>query len=188
MTFHFISITALLLSFNTWAASCYQVDNKDIVVEWTAFKTPSKVGVGGSFPKVSLTSVNKSDSVKSFIKKAAITINADAISTGNKARDAKISKYFFGNMRKGKKIKASVVSMSSKSLVIKLVLNGKTLNVPMKYTLDANRLEATGYMDVLDASLSKSLAAINKACKALHQGKTWSDVALKLTVSFSKCS
>lgn len=163
------------------------VDQKDITVGWTAFKTPAKVGVNASLPGITLTSKNKGKSVKEIIKKAAITIDATAVSSGNKSRDKKIAKHFFGNMKNGPTIKASVVSMNKKAIKIKLMLNNKSIVVPMSYTLNDSMLSAKGHLDVLDVALGKSLGAINKACKALHEGKTWSDVNLNFNVKFTKC-
>lgn len=167
---------------------CYLVSNDDITVGWTAFKTPAKVGVKGVLPKVKYTGKNKLTSIESVIKAASITIDTNSVATKNPARDKKISSYFFGNMKKGKMIKAKVKKMSKKSLDIELTANGETRVVPMSYKLKDGKLTAKGHLDVLDFAMGKSLAAINKACFALHEGKTWSDVELNLQVKFSKCS
>lgn len=189
MTIHaFITtIVFIVVSSQTFAKTCYQVNNKDISVEWFAYKTPAKVPVKASLPSVTLTSEAKSTTMKKLIKQAKITIDASKVSSGNKARDKKIAKFFFGNMKNGQEIKASVVSMNAKKVGIKLMMNNKSLVVPMAYTMDGMMMKAKGHLDVLDLALSKSLSAINKACRALHEGKTWSDVALELSVKFTKC-
>jgi polyisoprenoid-binding protein YceI len=190
MYFHFIiTLSSLLLAQVTYAkAPCYSVKNKDITVGWTAYKTPAKAGVKGRLPKLKYTGKNKVTSIESLIKSASLTIDTNSVATKNPARDKKISSFFFGNMKKGMIMTAKVKSFSKKSLNIAITANGKTKVVPMSYDLNDTQLTAKGYIDVLDFSMGKSLAAINKACFALHQGKTWSDVEINLKVSISKCS
>lgn len=189
---HLITLISLLLSQTIFSLTpkkpCYSVSSKDITVGWTAFKTPAKAGVKGVLPKVNYTGKNKLTSIESIISSASLTIDTNSVATKNPARDKKISSYFFGNMKNGKMINARVKKLSKKTLNIELTANGKTKVVPMSYKLKDGKLTAKGFLDVLDFSMGKSLAAINKACFALHEGKTWSDVELNLQVNFTNCS
>ncbi len=63
-----------------------------------------------------------------------------------------------------------------------ITINKLQKEVSMKYAYDNNILTLSGEIDVLNWSLDKPLASINKACYALHEKKTWSDVSLKITV------
>ena len=190
MFFHNLFILlALVFTTSTFAKECFTVNNENIVVSWTAFKTPKKVGVGGSFPNVTYTGKKTTaESIKTLIRGASVTIDGGKVETKNASRNKKIADYFFGNMMKGTDIKAKVIKLSKDMLTMDLTMNGITKKVPMSYVIDNNILKANGFMDVLDFSMSKSLKAINKACYALHEGKTWSDVELSLEVKFPKCS
>jgi len=57
-------------------------------------------------------------------------------------------------------------------------MNGVTKTVPLKYSFSNGIFDANGVIDILDFSASKALSSINKACFALHKGKTWSDVSI----------
>ena len=72
-------------------------------------------------------------------------------------------------------------------MILALTLNGQTKEVPLTYTFEGNKLEAQGAIDVFDFVLNDQLAEINKACYALHEGKTWNDVGIALSAQFSSC-
>jgi len=188
MVFHNLFILcSLIITTSTFAKECFTVKEKDILVDWVAYKTPKKLGVGGNLPKVTFTGLKKADSLNKMIKSASLTIDTKTVETKNASRNKKIVKYFFGNMKAGHGIKAKMTKMNKKMITMDLSMNGITKKVPMSYSLKGNTLKATGYIDVIDFSLSRSLKAINKACYALHEGKTWADVKLDLTVKFTKC-
>lgn len=181
-------MTILFLSFQTQADDCVNIDNNDVEVKFVAFKTPAKVGVGGALKGFQIMKDKKAKTYKDIMKSASISIDGDSVYTNNKARDKKIVKNFFQNAKDGGDIKAVVTKMSSKKMKMDLTFNGITKNIPMTYKFENNTFNAKGFIDVLDFSASKSLKAINKACYALHEGKTWSDVELELVAKFKPCS
>jgi hypothetical protein len=73
---------------------------------------------------------------------------------------------------------------------VAVTMNGITKNVPMNYTFNKGDLSATGNIDILDFSANKALSSINKACFDLHEGKTWSDVAIGFAtnIKFELCN
>ncbi|GAB4014521.1 MAG: YceI family protein [Bdellovibrio sp.] len=167
-------------------AECLQISEKDLLVKWTAFKTPAKVGVGGQFSTFKFDGKNKGTSIKDITYGLGLKIDHQSVSTGNEARDAKIAKFFFSTT-KNKEIFARVTKIDDKNITLKVNMNGVDRDVPMSYTILGNELKAQGVIDVFDFSMNKQLAAINKACMALHEGKTWSDVNLELTAQFKAC-
>ncbi|PIP94139.1 MAG: hypothetical protein COW00_07985 [Bdellovibrio sp. CG12_big_fil_rev_8_21_14_0_65_39_13] len=181
-----LALSALLLSQSLYA-ECFQVSEKDLTVKWTAFKTPSKVGVGGAFSKFTFDGKTRSTSIKDITYGLGLKIDHQSVDTSNQARDAKIAKFFFSTM-KGKEILARVTKIDDKNITLKVNMNGVDRDVPMNYTILGNELKANGVIDILDFSASKQLSAINKACLALHEGKTWSDVNIELTAQFSSCN
>lgn len=179
---------ALSFSFTISAKECFTINTDDMAVNWTAYKTPAKDGVGGALKKFTIDYDKKAKSIKDIMKSAMISIDGSSVFTNNKARDKKIVKHFFQNAANNGNLKALVKKYTSKRFVMDLTFNGITKSVPMKYEIKNNTMTARGHIDVLDFSASKSLKAINKACYALHEGKTWSDVALELVASFKPCS
>lgn len=151
------------------------------VVTWTAFKTPKKVGVNGSFSQINI-SATESEDLKSFILSAKAEIEAQSVSTGLEERDQKLSKFFFKPMKK-KSIEASIISFKEKSILMLLSMNGVKKEITMNLENKDNKtLMLTGSIDVLNWSLGKELSALNKACMDLHEKKTWNDVELKIEV------
>ncbi len=172
------SLAALLVS----SAFAYEAHN--IEVEFTAFKTYLKKGVKGKFEKVTLHS-QKADSLEAMLLNTAVTIDTKSINSGNKARDAKLVNKFFLVQNNGS-IEAKIVKVDPKTLTIALTLNGITKNVPLKYEVEHDEVEAKGVIDLGDFDMLPSLRSINKACYALHQGKTWQDVDIEFELTFDK--
>lgn len=180
-------LIALSLSFSSMlSAECtYSVGSID--VSWKAFKTPAKAGVGGSFKGLNYSGDKSGKSIDAIVNSASITIDTDkkSVHTKDKSRDGKIAKFFFSTMSGGEQIKANVKKFTKKRLTLAVTMNGKTVDVPMNYKIDGNNLKADGVIDVFDFGMVKQLEGINKACRALHEGKTWNDVEIFLNVAFN---
>ena len=182
----FLIATLLTFSLSSYAQDCtYTIKSQDVKLKWTAFKTPLKKGVPGSFNKYGIKKQYSGKTLREALTSVKFSIDTKSVNTKNEARDAKIAKFFFGNMA-GDKITGRLKSWSKKVLTVELTMNGITKDVPLEAEVEGNEFIAEGHIDVLDFSLAKSLAGINKACLELHQGKTWSDVELELKAKFLK--
>jgi polyisoprenoid-binding protein YceI len=159
-----------------------------VSVTWTAFKTPMKAGVGGTFDKIAFTPLHKSGkNFNELFKGATLTINETSVNSGNKGRDAKLIKYFF-DMMEGAEIHAKVINIQSESnekgkpktgiMTTEITMNKVVKVVPLKYVYDQGKLRATGTIDLFDFKAAPALQALNIACFDLHQGKTWNDVTI----------
>lgn len=180
-------IASFLLSTSLFADCTYTIQKEDFTANWTAFKTPAKVGVSGRFRDLGLKKeILKEKDLKSALNGLTFNINAKSVWTRNASRDAKLIKYFFSNMKNKSMITGFIKEYDDEDLLLHVNLNGTSKDVPMKVTLSDSIMSAKGTIDVFDFALSDNLSAINKACKTLHKGKTWNDVALELKVNFSK--
>ena len=183
------SLSLIFLLFLTTVAAAenctYKINANDFKVSWVAFKTPLKVGVGGKFTKLGVKNATGS-SFQDLVQGISFNIDTASTETGNKDRDAKIVKYFFENMDKSADITGETLSYEKKVLKVRLNMNKYTRDIPLKVTKTETSFEAEGVIDVFDFALNKSLAGINKACETLHEGKTWSDVEIKLEAKYSK--
>jgi len=189
MNFKAIIFTAglILSSAPTLAASCYSYDKKGLDIKWTAFKTPKKLGVTGSLPNYSVSGKMKGSSVADLLTGQKIDIRVNKVASGNEGRDVKIVKFFFGGLVGGDTMTAKVKDVTKDMINMELILNGKKHEVPLMYTMKGMKLSAKGHMDILDFGMSKQLSALNKACYAMHEGKTWSDVTLSLETTLKSC-
>ena len=182
----FLISLSLLLSSSLVYSACLETSAEKIMVKFTAYKTPLKLGVSGKFTKKSLLKKAKGSTWLEATLNNTLTMDASEIDTGDKARDKKISKFFFEN----KTLKATIsrVSEKKKQLTMNVLMNGKLVKkVLMTYSFKNNKLSAAGYVDALDFGMNKQLSALNKACLAKHEGKTWSDVKIDLVADFGSC-
>jgi hypothetical protein len=148
-------------------ASAYNFDLTKSVLTWTAFKTPDKVGVPGTFNDIKLEG-------------NMFTINAKTVNSNNEIRDAKLKTFFFDNLSDSL-ITGSYGAISNGKIPVTIKMNGieKTFDFDFIETDTANVV--TGSIDILkDFSGNAALEAISEACKELHLNKTWSDVNLQV--------
>lgn len=164
------------------AASAYALEVQSTTITFTAFKTYAKKGVSGVFDKISVTTA-KADTVIQLLENATANIDTSSVNSGNKGRDAKLVTNFF-HVQNVKKIKATITSVKKDMLLLQLTMNGKSVNIPMSYNVEENTILAKGVIDLADFAMIKSLKSINKACYALHQGKTWQDVNISFTMQY----
>ena len=179
----FIGLSSFSLS--ALGEGCVQTSNKDVLVQFTGFKTPKKVGVKGLFSSVKIKK-HRGKSWQSAILNNEITIDASKISSGDAGRDVKIATFFF----KGQSIRARFVKLNEKArtLVLSVTMNGVTQsNINMFYKVQEKTLVAKGQLDVLKFQMSKHLSDLTKACYEKHQGKTWPGVDVQLTVKMKPC-
>jgi hypothetical protein len=180
-------VTTFFSSLTSFAKDCkYTVKGNNVEVSWTAFKTPSKVGVGGQFRELGLPEIIEASSLEELFNKTAFNIDSASVYTRNSGRDAKIVKYFFQPMMGGLNITGGFQYESQENISLKLKMNSVEQKIPMKITQTDNNIKGEGIIDVFDFSLKKSLMGINKACFDLHQGKTWNDVEIAFSFKFNK--
>lgn len=67
-----------------------------------------------------------------------------------------------------------------------LTLGAVTKEVPLRLKAEAAEVQMSGNISVLDFSLGENLARITRACYALHEGVTWPDVVIDVTVTLRR--
>ena len=172
----------ILLSLLFLAGSTYALEVQKAEIKFTAFKTYAKKGVSGVFDKVALQT-KQADNVTLLLTDATAKIDTASVNSGNKARDAKLVSKFF-EVQGVDSIDAKIVNVGKTSLLVAISMHGKTLKVPMNYSVQNNTIHAKGTIDLADFTMLPSLHSINKACYALHQGKTWQDVDIYFTIQY----
>ncbi len=178
---------AMLFTLSGFAKNCqYSTSPEKVKLTWTAYKTPLKAAVSGSFNNLGLGKAKKANSLKKLVKGMSFDIKTDSVNSSNPARDKKIYTYFFKKMVNGDSISGKIKDWSKKKLIVELKINGVMTSLPLAVEVKKNTIVANGYIDILDLGMKKSLEGINEACNLLHQGKTWSDVALNLTIATEK--
>jgi len=78
------------------------------------------------------------------------------------------------------------VDVKKDVLLVDITMNSISLKIPMRYSVVNDKVSASGTIDLADFSMLKSLKSINKACYALHQGKTWQDVDISFEIKLKQ--
>ena len=185
---------SLLLSFPSFAKKekkekkdcTYNISEDYVQVKWEAFKTPLKVGVGGKLKNLKISSEKQGKAIIDIVRAAKMEIDTKSVDTNDKGRDLKISKFFFSTMEGGEKITVETKDIDKDKITMAITMNGKTIDVPLRYNEHRGNFKAEGVIDVLDFAMNDELAALNKACSQKHEGKTWSDVNIEISARFRK--
>ncbi len=178
------TVLAMSLSFSAMAATSMcsvEFSKKSAVINWTAFKTPKKVGVKGHFTDFKINT-QKSADLEQLLSSATFEINTKSTDTGDKARDVKIFNFFFKTMVKGSKITGKVLKVNADKIDVELTFNGVTKKILMTSTVtdEGKNLILSGAIDVLDFGMKENLGALTKACFEKHEGVTWPNVDIEL--------
>jgi polyisoprenoid-binding protein YceI len=172
--------TLLAMLFLAASLSAYEIQNTN--VKFTAFKTYAKKGVSGVFDRVNVKS-SKGKDVKALLINAVAKIDTASVNSGNKGRDVKLVTKFFA-VQNVKNITAKLSEVEKSSLIATISMNGKTVAIPMNYSVENKTVNAKGTIDLADFDMIPSLKSLNKACYALHKGKTWQDVDIYFTITY----
>ncbi len=176
-------MTLLLLLTSSQVFPCIlTADKGNINLEWIAFKTPKKAPVKARFKDLGIAEKIQGKDLESFLTGIEFNIDTTSTSTRNTARDANIVRHFFQKFVGKMEIKGKTLKFEKDRLKVAITMNQVTKIVDLGVTKKGKKIQAKGTIDVLDFKLSSALASINKACFDLHQGKTWSDVDVILTI------
>jgi hypothetical protein len=172
----------------------YSLVNDSTKVSFTAYKTTDKAAVGGIFKEITLTNTTEGETALGALNSTKFSIPVRSLFTNDATgtRDPKIIKFFFGVMKNTELISGEFKVSDENACSIDVTLNGKTANIPLKYTENSDTsLSFDGVMNLEDWDGLAAVASINKACEALHTGqdgisKTWSEVAVHADVLLNK--
>lgn len=174
------AILALMASSTLNAKEC--VDIKSVSIGWTSYKTMAKIGVSGGFKDIKLITSKDHSSIQNALVGTKVSLNIADIDAKAALKTANILKYFAPKLA-AKKIQATIVKVNEKSLDLKILLNNKTVVVPMKYTLDGGVMQASGVIDARDFALEGALKNLNTHV-AGHKNKGWLDIAINFELIY----
>lgn len=151
-------------------------------VVWTAFKTPEKVGVKGSFDKVTLTYANPdAASITEALTGATFGIEANSVNSGDPGRDSKLSGYFFEKMAGN--IHGTFREFKEDKVLVVITMNGVEKAKEFAYEITGNTIVMKGSIDIIaDFNAEPAFQSLHEICKDLHEGKSWSDVEIEVTI------
>jgi len=181
MKFKTIAFTATLMSVSAFGSCTYNADTARI--SWKAFKTYEKIGVSGTFDRVTFTP-HTGTSLENLLVGSKVTITTDSVNTTNSGRDATLIKSFF-NVQKLDTLNAVIVGVENSKAITQITLNRITKTIPLTYAVQEGKMIAKGTIDLGDFHLLPSLYSLTNTCYDLHGGKTWQDVEIGFEIPFS---
>lgn len=165
------------------------IDTSKVNVIWTAYKTPAKVAVSGTFKDIAFKFGKKQDSIAATLEGASATIDPMKVNLNDDVKNANLRDFFFSKFSK-KEIKVTlrdVVEGKDQGTILASVrMNGKTNKVPMEYKIENGVLKARGVLDLSEFKLSEARANLQKAVSDLHEGMTWSQVTISFEAPIKK--
>ncbi|CVK16484.1 hypothetical protein Ga0061079_10788 [Apibacter mensalis] len=150
---------------------------------WTAYKTPNKIPVNGSFKNLSLTNTKEDKPLEESLEGAKFYIDGTTVTSGDSSRDGTLTLFFFKRLASSE-IYGSFGKFENNKVMITITLNGKTISKEFSYKLEKNIITIQGSIDLLkDFDSQRAFTSLHRACFDLHEGKTWTEVDLTAIIS-----
>ncbi len=147
-------------------------------MQWTAYKTPEKIGVSGTFNTIELTGTKDSGKIEEDLKGAAFKIVTSTVNSKDPIRDGKLAESFFKLMAGD--ITGKFVDFKDGKATVEITMNGVTKQKEFAYTVTGETLSFNGTVDIIaDFSAEKAFNTLHELCKDLHAGKTFTEVDVK---------
>ncbi len=182
-------VLVLLATVSLLNAECIVEMSSPVKVEWTAYKTPKKIGVDGGFLATTYRGKTEAEDLKSLLLKSRVMLEVNNVDTKDPFRDAKLAQFFF-NMMQGAVIDVDITSMKgddrSGTLVINVYMNNRSIDVPLVYAVKEGKFRAKGVLNLADFNALEALKMLTLNCYAPHEGKTWEDVAVGFSFDLKK--
>jgi hypothetical protein len=166
----------------------YSVDTTGISVLWTAYKFTDKVGVPGTFDRISFNNTEASGSIENLLNKAQLSIQTASVNSNNAIRDPKINTFFFKPFNTPE-IKGTILDAKEGEGMVKLYMNRTTHETPFTYSIENDTIKVIAHLDLGYWNGEEGITSLNTECYDLHKGadgisKLWPDVdvVIKLPV------
>lgn len=150
---------------------------------WTAYKTPNKIAVDGSFKSISLTNTKDDKSLEEALEGAKFYCDGTTVTSGDSSRDGTLTLFFFKRLA-SPDIYGSFGKFENNKVMITITLDKKTITKEFTYIFKKNTITIQGSVDLLkDFDSQRAFTSLHHACFDLHEGKTWTEVNLTAIIS-----
>ena len=170
----------------------FSVEAKTVTINWTGYKTTSKIPVKGEFKTLEVTNSKEASTAIEALNGTKFSIPISSIYSGDDIRDGKLKQLFFGVMDATLSLTGTVNLKDDGTGAVDLSMNGVSKEIPITYTINEQLVEFSGTLDIInDFNAQTAFESISKACYELHTGpdgvsKTWSEVAIAASVYLKK--
>ena len=169
----------------------YSVNTDSYELNWTAFKTTSKVPVGGTFSDVNMTA-GESEDIEGALTTVEFEISTASVETQNEERNGKIAEHFFGTINTPTITgNLSSVDIEGGTAVVTIMMNGISFDVEGDFAMDGENFTYKADIDVQKWNAVSGIAALNTICEDLHTGDDgisvlWQNVDISFAGSLNK--
>lgn len=168
----------------------FTVESEATSINWTAYKTTSKVPVKGQFTDVTIEPPQNALTVVEALNGLKFNIPVSSLFTKDTIRDGKLKKFFFGTMQNTNSITGTLTLTNETAGSVKLTMNGIAKALPITVSINANIATLRATMDLDNWQGQLAIEALNAACSELHSGedgipKTWSEVNIEVITNLN---
>ena len=173
-------------------AAQYAVVAETITVNWTGYKTTSKIPVKGQFKTVEISTNKEAATAVDALNGTSFSLPVSSLFSGDDDRDGKLKELFFGVMDATMALTGTLDLNKDGTGAVNLKMNNVTKAIPITYIVSGQLVELTGSLDIVnDFQAQAALESISKACYELHKGpdlvsKTWSEVGIDAAIYLKK--
>jgi len=170
----------------------YSIDTSGISLKWTAYKFTEKLGVSGTFDRITFNEKNNSGTIETLLQDAEMTIPTALVNSANEIRDPKLRTYFF-KVFNTDTIRGKILDAKQGKGALELNMNNLANAVEYTYSLKNDTLFLNAHFDLMQWNGDVALNSLNKECYELHTGtdgtsKLWPDVDVTIKFPIQKVS
>lgn len=193
-TKHFLSLLFLALlsscssDENEEETNAFKIQNASTTIEWTAFKTTSKIPVYGSFENVEITTDSEGSTIKEAIQDTAFSLPiADLLAEG---KEYNVINYFFGAMSNPNTITGNI-HLDETTGYINLTMGGVTGKLDFDYTIVDQKFSLNATMNLDEWETSSAIESLHAVCNFMHAGsdgvlKLWNEIPIEASIDFNE--
>lgn len=157
------------------------IKDLDVTLEWVAYKFEEKEAVKGIFTEFDLEYNEEGTTPEEKLSNLKFTVDKESANTNDSDRDKTIVDNFFLNLKGG--IYGSLGKMEDGKVPVTITLNEKSVTKDFTYEIQGNEVYFKGEVDILeDFMADTAFKALHDVCALLHLDKTWTDVAINVSV------
>jgi len=162
-------------------AKASRINVLDVTLDWVVYKYEEKEAVRGSFTDFDLDYNKDGQTPEEKLSNLTFKVNKESAKTGDADRDKTIVENFFLNLKGD--IHGSLGELKDGKVPVTISMNDQSATKTFEYKITDNTVHFKGEIDVLkDFMAETAFNALHKACAVLHLDKTWTDVAIEVSV------
>jgi|SRR5699024_6553305 len=153
----------------------------DVTLDWIAYKFEEKEAVRGSFTEFDLEFNEEGQTPEEKLSHLTFVVDKESANTNDADRDKTIVENFFLNLKGD--IHGNLGELKDGKVPVTISMNERSVTKTFEYKITDDVVHFNGKIDILEDFMAETaFNALHKACAVLHLDKTWTDVAIEVSV------